>query len=110
MLFTDASNTIYRVDAPFKQGEAYSAAQGQVMQLDVKSGHLTPVVAGIGSASALQDPQAYCSLLYKTARPSPPPFICVSQEEGHRSKANLPPGVFQLRGKRPIQFTTASLH
>ncbi|AGK46145.1 hypothetical protein BTI_3375 [Burkholderia thailandensis MSMB121] len=56
MLFTDASNTTYRVDAPFKQGDAYSAGQGQVMQLDTKTGHLTPVVAGIGSASALQDP------------------------------------------------------
>lgn len=56
MLFTDASNTTYRVDAPFKQGDAYSAGQGQVMQLDLKSGHLTPVVAGIGNASALQDP------------------------------------------------------
>ncbi|MFM0557272.1 hypothetical protein P0D69_40920 [Paraburkholderia sediminicola] len=56
MLFTDSSNTTYRVDAPFKQGDAYGAGQGQVMQLDVKTGHLTPVVAGIGSASALQDP------------------------------------------------------
>ncbi|MGF6756874.1 hypothetical protein [Paraburkholderia sp. GAS42] len=56
MLFTDANNTTYRVDAPFKQGDAYSAGQGQVMQLDVKTGHLTPVVAGIGVASALQDP------------------------------------------------------
>ena len=56
MLFTDSSNTTYRVDAPFKQGDAYSAGQGQVMQLDVKSGHLTPVVAGIGNAAALQDP------------------------------------------------------
>jgi hypothetical protein len=56
MLFTDASNTTYRVDAPFKQGDAYSAGQGQVMQLDTKTGHLTPVVAGIGVASALQDP------------------------------------------------------
>ncbi|WP_211463185.1 hypothetical protein [Collimonas silvisoli] len=56
MLFTDASNTTYRVDAPFKQGDAYSAGQGQVMQLDKTTGHLTPVVAGIGVASALQDP------------------------------------------------------
>lgn len=56
MLFTDSSNTTYRVDAPFKQGDSYSAGQGQVMQLDLKSGHLTPVVAGIGNASALQDP------------------------------------------------------
>ncbi len=56
MLFTDSSNTTYRLDAPFKQGDAYSAGQGQVMQLDIKTGHLTPVAAGIGNASALQDP------------------------------------------------------
>ncbi len=56
MLFTDASNTIYRVDGPFAAGTAYSAGQGQVMQLDTTTGHLTPFVAGIGSASALQDP------------------------------------------------------
>lgn len=56
MLFTDASNTTYRVDASFKQGDAYSAGQGQVMQLDTKTGHLTPVVTSVGSASALQDP------------------------------------------------------
>ena len=56
MLFTDASNTTYRVDGPFNKGDAYSAGQGQVMQLDIKSGHLTPFVAGVGSASALQDP------------------------------------------------------
>jgi hypothetical protein len=56
MLFTDASNTTYRVDAPFVKGTAFSAGQGQVMQLDKTSGHLTPVVVGIGVASALQDP------------------------------------------------------
>ncbi|EEA01224.1 hypothetical protein BH160DRAFT_3476 [Burkholderia sp. H160] len=56
MLFTDASNTTYRVDAAFAQGDAYSAGQGQVMKLDVKTGHLTPVVTSIGNASALQDP------------------------------------------------------
>jgi hypothetical protein len=56
MLFTDSSNTTYRVDAPFKQADAYSAGQGQVMQLDLTSGHLTPVVTSIGNASALQDP------------------------------------------------------
>lgn len=56
MLFTDAYNTTYRVDAPFKQGDAYSAGQGQVMQLDTATGYLTPVVAGIGVASALHDP------------------------------------------------------
>ncbi|AIY40887.1 hypothetical protein LT85_1729 [Collimonas arenae] len=56
MLFTDAANTTYRVDAAFKKGDAYSAGQGQVMQLDKTTGHLTPVVVGIGVASALQDP------------------------------------------------------
>ena len=56
MLFTDAHNVTYRVDGPFKQGDAYSAGQGQVMQLDTTTGHLTPFVAGIGVASALQDP------------------------------------------------------
>ncbi len=56
LLFTDANNTTYRVDAAFKLGDAYSAGQGQVMQLDLASGHLTPVVAGIGVASALHDP------------------------------------------------------
>jgi hypothetical protein len=56
MLFTDASNTTYRVDAAFNAGDAYSCGQGQVMMLDVGTGHLTPVVVGIGVASALQDP------------------------------------------------------
>lgn len=56
MLFSDASNTTYRVDGPFNTGDAYSAGQGQVMQLDTKTGHLTPFVAGIGNAAALQDP------------------------------------------------------
>jgi len=55
----DANNTTYRVDRPltsFKQGDAYSAGQGQVMQLDTTTGHLTPVVTGIGFAPALHDP------------------------------------------------------
>ncbi|WP_179403188.1 hypothetical protein [Burkholderia guangdongensis] len=56
MLFTDASNTTYRVDAPFNPGDAYSAGQGQVMKLDTTTGHLTPVATSIGNASALQDP------------------------------------------------------
>src|ERR1700681_4710509 len=56
MLFTDASNTTYRVDAAFTPADAYSAGQGQVMKLDAKSGHLTPVVVSIGNAAALQDP------------------------------------------------------
>jgi len=56
MLFTDASNTTYRVRAPFVAGDAYSCGQGQVMMLDLKTGHLTPVVVGIGNAGALADP------------------------------------------------------
>ncbi len=56
LLFTDANNTTYRVDGAFKQGDAFSAGQGQVMQLDLATGHLTPVVVGIGNASALHDP------------------------------------------------------
>lgn len=56
MLFTDSHNVTYRVDGTFKPGDAYSAGQGQVMQLDKSTGHLTPVVVGIGVASALQDP------------------------------------------------------
>lgn len=56
LLFTDSSNTTYRVDASFKQGDAYSAGLGQVMQADLKTGHLTPVVTGIGVATALGFP------------------------------------------------------
>lgn len=59
MLFTDANNTTYRLDRPltgFTQGDVYSAGQGQVMQLDTKSGHLTPVATSIGFAPALRDP------------------------------------------------------
>ena len=56
MLFTDAKNTTYRLDAAFTKGDAYSNGQGQVMKLDPKTGHLTPVAVSIGNASALQDP------------------------------------------------------
>ncbi|MBV8634974.1 MAG: hypothetical protein JO002_10825 [Burkholderiaceae bacterium] len=56
MLFTDASNTTYRVDGPFVTGAAYSAGQGQVMSLDTKTGYLTPFVTGIGVPTALHDP------------------------------------------------------
>ncbi|MDP9109746.1 MAG: hypothetical protein M3N23_11860, partial [Pseudomonadota bacterium] len=56
MLFTDAKNTTYRVDGNFAKGDVYSAGQGQIMQLDKATGHLTPVVVGLGVASALQDP------------------------------------------------------
>ena len=56
MLFTDASNTTYRLDSAFTKGDSYSNGQGQVMKLDTKTGHLTPVAVSIGNASALQDP------------------------------------------------------
>jgi hypothetical protein len=64
MLFTDASNTTYRVDANFNFGYAYSCGQGQVMQMDPATGHLTPVVVGIGLASALQDPHGMLFVPY----------------------------------------------
>jgi hypothetical protein len=56
MLFTDAHNTTYRLDGPYKPGDAYSAGQGQIMQLDLKTGHLDPVAVSIGDPTALQDP------------------------------------------------------
>ena len=55
MLFTDTSQTTFRVDASFNPGDIYSCAQGLVGKLDLKTGHLTPVVAGVG-ANALNDP------------------------------------------------------
>jgi len=56
MLFTDAHNLTYRLDGPFVTGDAYSAGQGQIMQLDIKTGHLTPVATSVGNPLALQDP------------------------------------------------------
>ena len=56
MLFADANNTTYRVDASFTPGDIYSCAQGQVLKLDPKTGHLTPVVVGTGDPNALHDP------------------------------------------------------
>ena len=56
MLFTDATNTTYRVDASFTPGDSFSCAQGQVIKTDTKTGHLTPVVTSIGNPAALQDP------------------------------------------------------
>lgn len=55
MLITDGFGTTYRIDSQFILGSAYSNGQDMVMQLDVATGHLTPVVAGLGSG-ALQDP------------------------------------------------------
>jgi hypothetical protein len=57
MLFTDSNNTTFRVDSPlFKPGDIYSCAQGQVLKLDPKTGHLTPIVVGVGDPNALHDP------------------------------------------------------
>ena len=56
MLFTDANQTIFRLRAPFMAGTAYSCGQGQVMMLDLTTGHLTPVAVSIGNAAALSDP------------------------------------------------------
>jgi hypothetical protein len=56
MLFTDATNTIYKLQAKFVAGTAYSCGQGQVMMLDMKTGHLTPVAVSVGDPAALADP------------------------------------------------------
>lgn len=56
MLFTDAFQTIYKLSGAYTTGAAYSAGQGQIMQLDLKSGHLTPVVTSVGDPTALRDP------------------------------------------------------
>jgi hypothetical protein len=56
MLFTDDFQTTYRLNGPFVTGNAYSNGQGQVMQLDITTGHLTPVATSVGNAAALQDP------------------------------------------------------
>jgi hypothetical protein len=48
MLFADTStNTVYRIDAPFAAGDAYSAGHGTVLKLDTSSGALTPIVVGL---------------------------------------------------------------
>lgn len=56
MLFTDTAQTIYKLATSFVAGTAYSCGQGQVMMLDMKTGHLTPVAVSIGNAAALADP------------------------------------------------------
>jgi hypothetical protein len=56
MLFTDAYQTVYRLNGPYVAGVAYSAGQGQIMQLDLKSGHETPVATSVGNPNALRDP------------------------------------------------------
>lgn len=48
MLFTDTStNTIYRVDANFAPGDAYSAGRGTILKLNTSSGVMTPIIFGL---------------------------------------------------------------
>ena len=56
MLFADDFQTIYRLNGSYVTGAAYSAGQGQIMQLDLKSGHETPVATSVGDPNALRDP------------------------------------------------------
>jgi hypothetical protein len=56
MLFTDATHLIYKLESKFAAGTAYSCGQGQVMLLDLTTGHLTPVAVSIGDPAALADP------------------------------------------------------
>jgi hypothetical protein len=56
MLVTDAFQTTYRLDGPFMAGTPYSNGQGQIMQLDLKTGHLNPVATSVGDPNALRDP------------------------------------------------------
>ncbi len=56
MLFSDnKGQTIYRVDAAggFTVGQAYSAAQGMIVQTDTSTGILTPVIMGLNSPHGL---------------------------------------------------------
>jgi hypothetical protein len=50
MLVTDTPNNyIYRVDAAFNPGDAYSSAPTQIAALNTASGVLSPVVSGLGA-------------------------------------------------------------
>jgi hypothetical protein len=50
MLVTDTpTNSVYRVDAAFNPGDAYSSAPTQIAALNTTSGVLTPVVSGLGA-------------------------------------------------------------
>jgi hypothetical protein len=50
MLVTDTpTNYVYRIDAAFNSGDAYSSAPTQIALLNPTSGVLTPVVSGLGA-------------------------------------------------------------
>jgi hypothetical protein len=54
MLFTDTpKNYVYRVDAAFGSGNAFSSAPTQVASLNTSTGVLTPVVSGLGAPHGL---------------------------------------------------------
>jgi hypothetical protein len=50
MLVTDTpTNYVYRIDAAFNPGDAYSSAPTQVAALNTATGVLSPVVSGLGA-------------------------------------------------------------
>ena len=53
---TDDYQTTYKLNGPYVAGNAYGNGQGQVMQMDIKTGHLTPVATSVGNPAALQGP------------------------------------------------------
>ncbi len=54
MLVTDtSSNTIYRVDANFKAGDAYSNGGANILKLNPTTGAMTAVVSGLGSTHGM---------------------------------------------------------
>jgi hypothetical protein len=54
MLFTDTpKNYVYRVDAAFSSGSAFSSAPTQVASLNLSTGVLTPIVSGLGAPHGL---------------------------------------------------------
>jgi hypothetical protein len=54
MLVTDTpKNYVYRVDAAFSPGSAFSSAPTQVASLNLSTGVLTPIVSGLGAPHGL---------------------------------------------------------
>lgn len=54
MLITDTpTNTIYRIDANFNAGDAYSNGEGDILKLNTTTGVFTPIVTGLGSAHGM---------------------------------------------------------
>jgi hypothetical protein len=54
MLVTDTpKNYVYRVDAAFSPGSAFSSAPTQVASLNLSTGVLMPIVSGLGAPHGL---------------------------------------------------------